>query len=158
MRTAGFHLFLNNSKAGLPAGVDVRYPFPALLTTSGAGKSRLLHELCASQPIRKAAAGRKVDIVPLLITFNCNSELQGQPTADTVPHEIAARIVLDAYASKQLDPRLVQIGWTCQAAVELWLSLRAPHPTRDLVVMLGVDEITKFTVWIQNIWLARSLM
>jgi hypothetical protein len=151
MRTAGFHVYLNNSETGLPEAVDVRYPFPALLTTSGVGKSRLLHELCASQPIRTAAARRNVDFVPLLITFNCDSKLELQPTAHTAEHEIAARIVLDAFATRPLDQRLVGMRCTVEAAVKLWLSLRAPHPTRDLVVMLGVDEITRFTVRIRNI-------
>jgi hypothetical protein len=157
MRTAGFHQFLNESETGLPSAIAERYPFPALLTTPGAGKSRLLHELCASKPIRTAAKRRKVDIVPLLITFNCNSDLQGQPTADTVPHEIAARIVLDAFATRPLDQSLVGMRFAVDAAVRLWLSLRAPNPTRDLVVLLGVDEITRLKVWIETSgWRVRS--
>jgi hypothetical protein len=146
LSTNSFQLFLGDRATGLPSEIPTRYPYAALLTTPGTGKSRMLHELCASSPVREAAQRRGVDILPLLITFNCKSDLTAQPTADTIAREIGSRIVLDGYATAALDRRLVDAGLDCSSAIEHWLELRAPQPTRDLIILFGVDEITKIRV------------
>lgn len=129
--------------SGLPDAVDWRFDFPALLTTPGAGKSRLLHEFCAHSLVRKAAQNRGVDIVPLHITFNCLSALvypdSGQVIAET---ELAARILLDAFAVQNLDDRCYPPGLTCAQALRIWVVQRLRRPSRDVVIVMCVDEIT----------------
>ena len=142
--TQAFSTYLGNG-SGLPPKIDTRYPFPALLTTPGAGKSRLLHELCAHPLVREAAAKRDVDIVPLHITFNCHSGLKkGNPTEHTIGGELVARILLDASAAAALDDRFYSYSdyLSCKAAVRLWIEQRVRAPSRDVVIVMVVDDIT----------------
>ena len=128
---------------GLPTAVSWKYYFPAVLTTPGAGKSRLLHELCAHRLMREAARKRGVDIVPLHITFNCQSPLFTPPTGKLVMEaEIAARILLDASDTMKLDARFYRSGMSCVQALQCWVRQRVRCPSRDVVIILAVDEIT----------------
>ena len=101
--------------------------------------------------MRDAAAKRGVDIVPLQITFNCRSGLTyGQPTSASVRSEIAMRILLDASAADWLDERFYsRRNVPFDAAVNAWIAELVRNASRDVVIVMAVDEITLITVQLE---------
>jgi len=124
-----------------------RSPFPAMLTTPGAGKSRVLSEFCASPQVQAAAAARGVHVVPLLITFGCGCLVElDENTPEAIESAIASRILLDAQSDVAVR-RSSGIPHKARAAVEIWLRTRVtPFATSNIVVVLGMDEITQLKV------------
>lgn len=143
----GTQCFSEDFGSSFPDRRYPRSPFPAMLTTPGAGKSRVLCEFCASPQVQAAAAARGVHVVPLLITFNCACAVQvDENTPEAIESAIATRILLDAQSDVAVR-RSSGIPLEARAAVEIWLRTRVtPFATSDIVVVLGMDEITHLKV------------